>query len=174
MLSPSESRLFSQGPDISRDGTLTFTLSPDCQGTSVVSVALMDDGGRDNGGEDLSLVQSFTIVVDPVNDAPSFVKGSDVKVLEDAGPTSLSDWATALSSGPAKERDQSLTFEVSTDAPELFSAGPALDTEGQLSFTPAENLHGQALVTVVLRDNGERRHQSKPGPDLYPDHRPGQ
>ena len=44
-----------------------------------------------------------TITVNPVNDAPSFTKGADQTVNEDAGAQSVTGWATAISSGPANE-----------------------------------------------------------------------
>ncbi|TAF59117.1 MAG: sodium:calcium exchanger, partial [Oscillatoriales cyanobacterium] len=44
-----------------------------------------------------------TITVNPVNDAPSFVKGFDRTVNRNAGPQTVTGWATAISPGPANE-----------------------------------------------------------------------
>ena len=49
----------------------------------------MDDGGTANGGVDTSPSQSFTITVTGVNDAPSFTKGANQSVLEDAGEAEI-------------------------------------------------------------------------------------
>ena len=46
------------------------------------------------------------------NTAPSFTKGSDVSVPEDAGPQTIVSWATAISPGPDYESGQGLTFSV--------------------------------------------------------------
>ena len=54
-----------------------------------------DDGGTANGGVDTSAAQTFIINVTAVNDAPSFTKGADQTVLEDAGAQSVPAWATA-------------------------------------------------------------------------------
>src|SRR5437667_11668 len=48
--------------------------------------------------------QTFVINVTAVNDAPSFTKGADQTVLEDAGAQTVSHWATNISSGPANDR----------------------------------------------------------------------
>ncbi len=63
--------IFAVLPDISNTGTLTFTPAIDRTGLATVSVQARDDGGRVNGGNDLSTVQSFTITVTPVPDTSS-------------------------------------------------------------------------------------------------------
>ena len=120
-----------------------------------MTVKLKDDGGTANGGVDTSDPQTFTIAVTAVNDVPSFTKGSDQTVLEDAGPQSVTDWATDISTGPADESGQTLTFLVTTDNDGLFSAQlPAIDSSGTLTYTPAADANGSATVTVKLKDDG--------------------
>ncbi|EIC29886.1 hypothetical protein Metal_2132 [Methylomicrobium album BG8] len=148
--------LFSAGPALDTSGNLTFTPAPDANGTANIQVTLMDNGGTANGGSDTSVPQSFTITVNPVNDAPSFAKGADQTVFEDAGAQTVPGWATAISAGPANESGQTLTFNVTAnDNPELFSAGPAVDpVSGDLTFTPAANANGTATLQLTLTDNG--------------------
>ncbi len=148
--------LFSAGPALDTSGNLTFTPAPDANGTANIQVTLMDNGGTANGGSDTSVPQSFTITVNPVNDAPSFAKGADQTVFEDAGAQTVPGWATAISAGPANESGQTLTFNVTAnDNPELFSAGPAVDpVSGDLTFTPAANANGAATLQLTLKDNG--------------------
>ena len=59
-----------------------------------------------------------------VNDAPSFTKGADQTVLENAGAQTVNPWATAISPGPADEAGQTLTFKITgnTNAA-LFAVG---------------------------------------------------
>ena len=97
---------------------------------------------------------TVSVSVLPVNDAPSFTKGADQNVAEDAGPQTISGWATAISAGPANESTQTLTFTVSTNNNALFAVLPAIGATGTLTFTPAFNANGTATVTVVLKDNG--------------------
>ncbi|MEN9573075.1 MAG: hypothetical protein RL514_930 [Verrucomicrobiota bacterium] len=135
-------------------GTLKYTPVPDANGTALITVVVRDDGGTANGGVD-AVTNTFTITVMPVNDAPSvtFSQGT-VTVLEDAGPQSRSGFA-AFSPGPANESTQTLVgYTVTVDNTALFSAAPAINDAGVLTFTPATNANGSATVTVVAQDNG--------------------
>ncbi len=63
-------------------------------------------------------------------------------------------WASSISAGPVTEAAQSLNFIVSNDNPTLFSTQPSIAADGTLTFTPAPNASGTAIVTVALHDNG--------------------
>ncbi len=90
-----------------------------------------------------------------VNDAPTLTPGGDITVAEDSGAYGQTAWATAFSPGPANEVTQTLTLTVSNDNTALFSVQPSVDiTTGNLTFTPALNANGSAIVTVSLKDNG--------------------
>ncbi|HVK14543.1 MAG TPA: tandem-95 repeat protein, partial [Gemmataceae bacterium] len=115
------------------------------------------------GGSD-SNVATVTITVTPVNDPPAFVKGSDQDVDEDAGPQTVSGWATGVSAGP-NEAGQSLTFEVTTDNDPLFAVLPAVAANGTLTYRPAANAFGSATVTVTLTDGGGGANAS--GPQMF-------
>ena len=88
-----------------------------------------------------------------VNNAPSFTKGADQTVNEDAGAQSVTGWATAISDGDGDT--QNLTFNVTgnTNAA-LFAAGPTIAANGDLSYTPAANANGSADITITLSDDG--------------------
>ncbi|MCA9249009.1 MAG: cadherin-like domain-containing protein, partial [Planctomycetales bacterium] len=88
------------------------------------------------------------------NVAPSFTAGADQTADDSAGPQTVPGWATAISPGAETEFAQTLTFEVSSDNPSLFAAAPAVAPDGTLSFTPALNASGAALVSIVLHDDG--------------------
>ena len=146
--------LFSIGPAVAADGTLSFTPAANANGTATITLTLRDNGGTANGGQNTSAPQSFTITVNSVNDAPSFTKGPNVTVNEDSGAYSAA-WATAISAGPTNEASQTLTFNITNNTdPALFSAGPAVAANGTLSFTPAPNANGSATITINLSDNG--------------------
>jgi hypothetical protein len=146
--------LFSVQPSIAPDGTLSFTLNANANGSATVSVYVMDDGGTANGGDDTSPTQTFTINVTPVNDAPSFTSGGNVTVNEDSGAYSAA-WATAISAGPADESGQTVTFNmIGNTNPSLFVIPPSLAANGTLTFTLAANAFGTSTITVTLSDNG--------------------
>ncbi|HYC92389.1 MAG TPA: Ig-like domain-containing protein [Thermoanaerobaculia bacterium] len=146
----SDSSLFSAQPAVSASGTLTFTPAANANGFVTVTVTLHDDGGTANGGDDTSAPQTFTLTINAVNDAPSFIGGGDVTVNEDSGSYSAM-WASAIN---ANESGQSVSFTVSNSSNAFFTAQPAIDPSGNLTFTLAANAHGSVSVTVTLSDDG--------------------
>ena len=151
LVSTNNNALFSVLPAISADGTLTYTLINNTTGSATVSVRLHDTGGFANGGVDISDPQTF--VISTVNRAPSFVKGANQSVLEDAGAKTIAGWATSISAGP-NELTQVVDFFVTTNNNGLFSELPALSATGTLTYTTAPNANGSATVTVRAHDNG--------------------
>ena len=131
------------------DGSLKYTPNADYNGADFFTYRATD-------GTEESNTAIVSIPVDPVNDAPSFTKGADQTVKEDAGPQSVSDWATAISAGPSDEASQQVSFVVTNDNNSLFTSTgkPAISSEGTLTYTPAPDASGSATVTVVLRDDG--------------------
>lgn len=75
-------------------------------------------------------------------------------MLEDSGAKSVSGWATAISAGPASESSQNVTFTTSADNAALFAVQPAVAPDGTLTYTPAADANGVALVTVTAHDDG--------------------
>jgi|GEM_PF-3287439 len=148
--------LFNQAPGIdAATGNLTYIPANNANGSATVTVQLMDNGGSANGGVDTSTEQNFTITVNPVNDAPSFVIGPNQQVLDTAGVVTVSPWATAISAGPADESGQALNFIVeSNSSPALFSVQPVIGSDGGLSFVPAVGQSGVASIELRLMDNG--------------------
>jgi len=145
--------LFAQLPYLSSNGTLTFTPAPDIQGTALVTVILYDNGGTENGGKDQSYAQEFVIAVAAVNHPPTFTKGPDQTILEDAGTQSI-QWASNISPGPKNEAAQTLKFVVTVDDPQLFTELPTISNSGVLVYTPKPNISGTTQTKVVLEDNG--------------------
>ena len=129
-------------------GDFTYTPDADFNDTDKFEYEI-DDG---NGGTDIGEV---TITVTAVNDVPSFTKGADETVLEDAGAQTVVGWATGISAGPPDESGQALTFNVTGNTdPALFAAGPSIDANGDLSYTAADDANGTADITIELMDDG--------------------
>jgi len=149
------------GPAGNQVGALTFAPNPNANGTAVVTVRLQDDGGTNFGGQDTSPPQTFTIVVRPVNDAPTFTPlvTTSIDILEDA-PQQAIQFATDILAGPPNESSQTVSFLLSNSNPSLFAAtnggiAPTIDpSTGILTFRPATNAFGSAVLTATLRDNG--------------------
>jgi len=131
-------------------------------GPDSFTYSLTDNGGGTTG----SAVGTVSINVTPVNDAPVFVSGGNVTVLEDSAAYSL-PWATGIATGPSNADDEltGLTlpvivaqtirpFVVSTTSPEKFSSGPTISTTGVLTFQLRPNVNGDAVVSVTAVDSG--------------------
>ena len=146
--------LFSAGPAVASNGTLTYAPAVNAFGTAAITLKAVDDGGTANGGVNESATQTFNITLTPVNDAPSFTKGADQTVLEDAGAQTVNGWATAISAGP-NESAQTVSFEITNNTnAALFAAGPAVSPAGNLTYTPAANANGSATITLRITDDG--------------------
>jgi len=127
--------------------TVTYTPNLDSNGTDSF-VYRADDG---NGGTDDATV---TITVHAVNDAPSFLAGPSVTLLEDSGAQTFANWASSISAGPADEAGQTVTFTVTAANPGLFTVQPALSSTGTLTFTPAANASGSSAISITAQDDG--------------------
>ena len=154
LVTTSNDALFSVLPTISAiDGTLSFTPAANTVGSATVSVQLHDNGSTAFFGDDTSDAQTFLITVGPINDAPTFNKGADQTVLEDAGAQTVVGWATNINPGPG-EASQVVSFTVVPSDPTLFSVQPAVTANGTLTYTPAPNANGTTSLTVTAIDNG--------------------
>ena len=128
--------------------SVSYTPDADANGTDSFSYTISDG----NGGTATATVH---VTITAVNDAPSFTTGADELVLEDAGAQSVPGWATDLSTGPADESGQVLTFVIDGNTnPTLFSAGPAVSPDGTLSYTPVADANGSATITLHVEDDG--------------------
>ncbi|MBF0451444.1 MAG: tandem-95 repeat protein [Candidatus Magnetomorum sp.] len=146
--------LFHKLPQITSNGLLTYEPAWDAYGQAIVSVYLKDDGGKDYGGNDSSNIKTFTVSIIWSNQAPSFSKGPDIKVLEDAGLQTVEQWATNIQAGPIEESFQNVSFFVSVDQSNLFDVQPSIASNGTLTFLSKPNANGKALVNVFLKDDG--------------------
>jgi len=148
LVSNNNTALFAVQPALAADGTLTYQPAPNTSGTATVTVRLQDSGG----GTNTSAPQTFTITVSGINDTPSFTKGPDQTVAEDAGLQTVTPWATAISAGAGES--QTVSFLVSNDNTALFAVAPAVAADGTLTYRAAANASGTATVTVRVQDNG--------------------
>jgi hypothetical protein len=150
--------LFSVKPAVTKQGTLHYQPAPNKNGSTTVSIYLKDDGGTENGGVDTSETKTFKITVLPVNDPPSFFKGDDQSIIKNSDLQVVPGWATRMSKGPADEQNQHLTFIVDTKPEDIFETLPQISPDGTLSYKPARDAHGQALIIVKLQDDGGTAH----------------
>ena len=134
--------------DALRSVTYANTSENPSPATRTVTFAVRDDAGQPSGDK------SRDISVAAVNDPPSFVPGPDQNLLACAGALAVVGWATGINSGPPEESSQAVDFIVTNNNRGLFAVEPAVSPTGTLTFTPAANSNGVALVSVKLHDNG--------------------
>jgi hypothetical protein len=73
------------------------------------------------------------------------------------------NFITVFSPGPPDESGQAVQFIVTGNTnPGLFSAAPAIDGAGTLTYTSAANANGSATITIVAKDNGGGTDTSAP------------
>ncbi len=136
------------------NGTLNYTPISNQFGTSVITVTVADNGGTANGGAD-TFVRSFTITVNPVNDAPTLDVIADPNpILEDAAAQTVN--LAGISAGPNENQSLSITAVSSNPAlipnPTVNFTSPS--ATGTLVYTPVANQSGSAIITVTVTDNG--------------------
>ncbi|MEC9093274.1 MAG: Ig-like domain-containing protein, partial [Planctomycetota bacterium] len=137
-------------------GSLAIMPNDDRFGTTVITVTV-EDGGLDQDlsttEDNATLSQSFTVTVEPVNDAPRFNVPSEAYVDRSQDLTEIE--ITDIDPGPLE--DQRMQFSVSTDNPGFITnldvdyqdpsqAGAIrFDTQGQL---------GRGKIFVTAEDAG--------------------
>jgi hypothetical protein len=132
-----------------------------------VEVIAEDDGVRTPPPNDHEAdARVFVINASPVNDAPEFTLNSlIVNTTEDAGPQTVTGFATGIRPGPAgaaDEANQSLQFLVVVPANELsaYTQLPAINpATGNLTYQLAPDVNSRfpgltLTFTVQLRDGG--------------------
>ena len=119
-------------------GIVIFTPAAHFYGTVSINYTVKD---LDNN---ISNVSTITVVVSPVNDQPTFTAGSNQTLCANAGAQLVDLWASNLSAGPANEASQTLSFVVTNNNNALFSDQPAIDNNGNLTYSTATNQSGSA------------------------------
>jgi len=123
-------------------GNLTFTLATNANGSSVVEIFLMDDGGTANGGVNISTVAAFMVNVAAVNDAP--VAGDDMFTV---GENTMNNDLDVLANDTDVDGDP-LTINNVSDPPN----GTAAATNGTISYTPDTDFDGMDSFTYEACD----------------------
>lgn len=136
-------------------GHLSFTPAQDANGSTTVRVWAVDDGGTANGGSDTSEEKTFTITIQPVNDAPIGTDDVLNPVWSSAGPVRIPfrDLLDNDFPGPAAavdEAEQTLTIVGVSDP-----VGGTVRIEGtDVVFTPERDFTGAAGFVYSLADDG--------------------
>ena len=144
---------FAQAPAVDSNGTFTFTVATNSNGTNSISFVLADDGGTANGGRDRT-TNTLTLAVASVNDVPVFTTNvSSLTISEDAGRTNLSfsifdgDHALTALTVTATSTNTSL---VPTNG-FTFTGTSSNRTVGITALT---NAFGTTEISLIVSDGG--------------------
>jgi hypothetical protein len=129
-------------------GTLEFAPVANANGTATITVTVNDGQAQNN-----TVVRTFVVTVNAVNDAPTLNPINDVFMNENAGVQTVQ--LTGIGTGASTE-NQVLTITAVSSNPGLIpnpvvnysSPNPA----GSLTFTPTTDSDGTATITVTVND----------------------
>ena len=136
-------------------GTLTYTPLPNTSGTATIKVTVTDNGGVANGGINTT-TQTFTVVVTPVNQAPTLNPiANPAPVAVNAGPQTVS--LSGITAGPG-DQGQTVSIKATSSNPALIPDPTVSYTNpgmtGSVAYTPVAGASGSATITVTVTDSG--------------------
>lgn len=129
-------------------GHLKLRPVPGMSGSATIMVTVSDGAEKDS-----SIIRSFVVTVTPANRPPTLDAIQDVVVYENSGPKTVP--ITGISAGAASE-DQTVIITARSSDPALLPdpvvSYEGSDIDGAITFAPAQNRHGTALITVTAHD----------------------
>lgn len=132
--------LFAAAPSIAADGTLTYTAAANASGSATITIHAHDNGGTANGGVDSSADQTFTITVNPVDDAPVAANGA----------ASGNEGSVITGTLAASDIDStSLTYSAVLQPAHGFLT---VHTDGTFSYTPDAGFNGADSFSFKAND----------------------
>jgi VCBS repeat-containing protein len=118
-----------------------------------------EDGSPDTvvikatNSEGATATTSFTVSGTEV--APSFTASDPPAVNENAGPQTVSTWATFLPDVPTESSETPAYHVLGVGNPALFAVALQVAADGTLTYTPAADVYGSSTFTVDVQDSGD-------------------
>jgi len=126
--------------------SVTVTPSPNAFGTATITLSVSDPEGG-------TVVDTFVVTVNSVNDAPTLAEIGNVSIDENAGPQTV--MLGGISSGASNET-QVLTVTASSSNPGVIPDPVVVygspNSTGKLILAPIANTNGSAVITVSVND----------------------
>jgi hypothetical protein len=131
-------------------GSITFTPAAYAYGSAILTVTVNDGGASNN-----IVSRTFTVTVNPVNQAPTLDTLANVTINESAGQQTVN--LSGITSGASGEV-QTLTVTASSSntglIPTPMVSYTSPNTAGSITFTPVPAANGSATLTVTVNDGG--------------------
>ena len=131
-------------------GSLSFTPATNAYGTATITVTV-----NDHGTSNSNVIQTFTVTVNAVNQAPTLNTITNLVLNENAGLQIVH--LSGITSGATNEIQTLAVTAVSTNTSLIsnltvnYTNG---STTGNLTFTPVTNATGTAGISVTVNDHG--------------------
>ena len=155
-----------------RSGTLNMATSGTLLGSGTLALSATRNAGPETVTFDNSTSYASYLVVFPTvknspsttmmqisevqfgyNGTPAFaLSAATITVAEDSGSYSSAAFATDITPGVG-DVGQTVSLSYTNDNNALFSAQPSISDDGTLTFTPAANAYGTAVVSVIATDS---------------------
>jgi len=169
----SNPHLFSTAPALSSTGVLSFTPTPNGNGSANVEVELVDDGGTANGGAEASGPFSLTITVRPVDDAPTIAVGRALECGGRSGTLPLlvadidDERSTLELSGSVSGGRAGIAFGSAGSDRTLTITGRKRPTRATVTIAVSDGrLTSSIPIGLVVGDSRGQRISGGEGPDL--------
>ena len=142
---------YAQTPQVDSNGTLTFQVATNLNGTNTITFVLADDGGTTNGGRDHS-TNTLTLAVASVNDLPVVTTNiANLTVAEDAGRTNLN-----FSIYDADHALTALTITATSTNTSLVPTNgftfTGTSSNRTVGITTLTNAYGTTEISLVVTD----------------------
>ncbi len=131
-------------------GSIAFTPVALANGSATITVTVNDGGASNN-----VISRTFTVTVNPVNQAPTLNTLANLTINESAGQQTVT--LAGISSGAANEDDTLVITASSSNTglipnPTVSYTSP--NATGSIAFTPVALANGSATITVTVNDGG--------------------
>ena len=131
-------------------GSLAFTPAANASGSATITVSVNNGGASNN-----IVTQTFTVTVNPVNQAPTLNALNNLAINENAGVQTVS--LSGISAGSGQSNPTLTVTAVSSNPsliPNPMSLTPAPTPLVRSRLTPAANASGSATITVSVNNGG--------------------
>ena len=146
---------FSTAPAIALNGTLTYTAAANANGTATFSVVLSRQRQQYAAQQQHQRAAELHHHRHAGQRRAELHQGRRPDRRRGRRAQTVAGWATTISPGPPNESGQTVSFVIDANTnPGLFTVGPAVASNGTLTYTPAPNQHGTATITLHAQDNG--------------------
>ncbi|MBD1927824.1 DUF4347 domain-containing protein [Trichocoleus sp. FACHB-90] len=115
--------------------------------------------GTGGGASSFSIAtETASIIINSVNDAPSFTSGGNQNAIAGSGLQTVAGWASNFNPGASESTQSVDSYIVNvTSNPSIFSTPPTIDPlTGNLTYTPTATIGTAttATIEVQVKDNG--------------------